>query len=841
MRGINKYIAALGILLCTEIKPVHSQILIPEELQAANNITLLQSAGSRLWVVQLIAENSGVFTYSLSSKFGGVWKRLPAFKVAMQSGKNIEFTDVEVYHDRIYLSGNFVDVTNKNNCLTAFDLLSQKWITPYSFAPTGGGSIASVNTMALCETSLFFGGSFQQVGNLKLMHMGKITKGFTLEPVRIKTAVGSGAMVIGMESDALQKTLYISGYFRNILGTTSSGFCQFRVADSAFLKTPLDWGMNVLKMRMLGSKLVYLAEDSNSREKKIYFLSNTNNVTSVTGIDSVFGVVNFFSNKDSIYFTGDAQPELDVRSYGIFRISEFRKSERVFRQFNKVMQAEGFEGNIYVFGYFVRVLSSTQIKDNFNFARIDDNFKRFYGRVFHDKNVIGKYEPFVDVLAGGNNVAVYANGTFQFMIPVERSGYFSFIVPAKNTVTYKAIIEKTVELKTTSNYIFRTDTFNERLIDFPVQYLSNTYSNVRVNVTAAAGWQCRKDTSELYVVRVLNTGLVPVQPDVVLDINGKIQAIQSDPAPFQIDPGTTTKLTWKLSSAIQPGSESIFMIKLTAPSDDFSDSQQLDFNASVANFTDNNPADNTDTLQQTVTTSLAANTKFQFPEIPSGENFAWIDPDAGKIEYIIRFTNVTDDTISTVVVRDTISTPDYVTYIQETGSSHPFTRLVYTTPYLPNKVIVAYTFSNLKLPPNPSGNSEVGNSSGYVGFRLGLKQDLVSGTNLNNRASIYLDNEEPFITEWVSARVSSPTTVFHPSKLSTKLVYPNPFDEILHFKNVSEGEVFQLYSVQGKLLVETIISDKAVDLKQYNLSSGAYIWSTVNPKGEKYSGIVTKN
>ncbi|MBS3915718.1 MAG: T9SS type A sorting domain-containing protein [Bacteroidetes bacterium] len=838
MRGILRNIASLGIFICAAL-PLKSQILIPEELQAASNLTLLQSAGNRLWVVQPVAENSGVITYSLAYKLSGVWKRLPAFKLVAQiNSKSIEFTDIELYNNRIYLSGNFTDPNTKNNCLMVFDITTQTWHSDRLYYAGGGSTVTTITSLTLANDALFMGGNFIMAGATKANFLAKIIKN-DLFPVKIKTSVGANAPVIAMESDSTQKVIYISGIFRNILGMTSTGFSIYRPQDSTFLTSPVSSGTLVIRMRNIGSKLLFYSEDSSNKEKKIFFMENNSVLTRAAGIDSLYSVTNIFSNKGNYYFSGEAQAELDVRAYGIFRISTINKTERLYRQFYKVFKAEGFEGNIYVYGYFVRLFTNASIAENFNLARIEDNFKRFYGRVFQDNSPDGKYQASTDKLAGGNSVNVYANGSFQFTIPVEKNGYFSFIIPTKNAIVFKAIVEKTPELKTISNYMFRSDTFNERVVDFPVQYLSSSYNNVRVRVTAAAGWQIRKDTSELYVIRVVNTGLVAAQPDITLSVNGKIQAIQSDPAPFQIDPGQSTKLTWKLSKAILPGEESSIMVKLTAPSTDFTNNDHLDFNAGIANFTDNYPADNTDTLQQTVISSLDANSKFQYPEIPSGENFAWLDPNAGKIEYIIRFTNITTDTIGTVVVRDTISTPDYVTYIQETGASHPYSRLVYTTPYLPNKVIVAYTFSNLTLTPNPLGNSELLTSSGYIGFRLGLKPMLASGTDLANRACIYLGTEEPIMTKTVNAKVAT-LGIKNITHKQTKNIYPNPFDNTLYFEGSEAGEIFSLYDMQGKKLVESVVSDNKIDLENLNLTSGIYMWTSRTRSGEVFSGLVSK-
>ncbi|MCC7299409.1 MAG: DUF11 domain-containing protein, partial [Bacteroidia bacterium] len=554
-----------------------------------------------------------------------------------------------------------------------------------------------------------------------------------------------------------------------------------------------------------------------------------NTFLKLSGLDSLFSLTNIFRSKGLYYFSGVARPEGDVKANGIFQLFPIKKAIRAYRKFSDIYFAESNNKTIYLSGNFPYQL--TQNKYTFKLGRVDDSLQRFYGRIFYDRNNDGVFNN-GDVRPGEKSIKV---APYNLLIPVDPSGFFSFIIPKGKSQLVKISLSKTAEIQAGFNYIFNADTFTEKLINFPLKLNKNDFADIRVRISAAAGWQVRKDTSELYVLKVSNNGVVAATPDVNLNFNGKIVLIKPFPAPNVINPG---KITWE-KQALQPGEEKYYLIKLTTPSSDFAVNDEVKFEAGVANFVDDNPADNMDTLSQTVSAGVQGNAKLQFPEVQNGNSYADLDPYAGKIEYIIRFTNTTSDTIRTVVVRDTISTPDYVTYIQETGASHAFYRDVQTSPNLPDKVIVAYTFSNIKLPPNPTGNTELVNSSGYIGFRLGLAPALTSGTQLSNTAYIHLDNYAAIRTNTAMAQVQS-TGIKAVHSSGNFTVFPNPFVDVLNFNSTAENGNFRLTDMQGRTLLQTVISNRQIDLSNLELAQSAYIWSIILPNGDTGSGIIIK-
>lgn len=807
---------------------INAQILVQEDIQSTENAALLHTTDGKLFTVTKISEDNGVSYFAVSAKVGNAWKRYGAFKaLPLDGNKNIEFTDIEVFADKIYLSGNFMVPGTKTNCLLTLSLASNpdfQWKAEYEFI---SNTKPQVNALALAEDKLFIAGNFTKIGSLECNNLARMNKNKVLEPFRVGKNIGGNGAVHAMETDTLKKSLFIAGNFRNIGGEATDGFVRFRVADSVFMVSKLSLNPITI-MRNIGSVLLIGTLDTGSKERKIFFYRESA-LTQAKGLDSLYEISNFFLAAGNYYFSGTAKPELDVRGIGIFSLSFTNKARRVYRKFGSIANAESYLDDIYVTGNFASYFNQN-IKNNYILARIDDNFQRFYGRVFYDKNNDGTFNT-GDIKAAEKTARI---SPYNALVQVDPLGFFTFIIPKGKSQLFKVVFDKTPEMQKSVSYIFNADTFTERLVLFPIQLSKADFSDIRVSISAAAGWKVRKDTSELYVVRISNKGVVAASPDVNLQFNGKLVLIKPFPSPDVINPG---KITW-VKQTLQPGEEKYYLVKLTTPSSDFAVNDEIGFKASTSNIADDFPADNFDSLSQTVSSGVMLNAKFQYPAEKNGDPTSYLLPDAGKIEYIIRFSNTQADTVRNIVVIDTISTPDYVTYIQETGASHSFTRNVTTQPQLPDKVIVSYTFSNINLPPNPGGNSEFTASSGYISFRLGLQSSLPSGTQLNNIATIYQDNYTPIQTNGVSAVVVSTAT--RSIQSSDYAVYPNPFDHVIHLNCNDCKGTFMLRDLAGREITQKPISNGLVDLSDLGLAPAPYAWSALIDNGTTASGIIIK-
>jgi uncharacterized repeat protein (TIGR01451 family) len=111
------------------------------------------------------------------------------------------------------------------------------------------------------------------------------------------------------------------------------------------------------------------------------------------------------------------------------------------------------------------------------------------------------------------------------------------------------------------------------------------------------------------------------------------------------------------------------------------------------------------------------------------------------LRYIIRFENLPEATApaNDVVITDQLDSHlDFSTF-EVVDSSHPS---VLTSDLDSSTGELTFTFADIDLPPNvtpPEGE-------GWVEFTIDLDADLVSGTEIRNRASIVFDLNDPIVT-----------------------------------------------------------------------------------------------
>lgn len=836
MRGIRYYIIT-GICAIAGLvgRQARAQVLAPEDIPFTQDIALLKAKAQQLCAIQLVADKSTYRVYSLAVKRGKTWQHdFPLIYLAKQDlGSPIEIKDIEFVGKRIYIAGNFKLYNSNKNCLIYLDRTSTSnpWKGDFEFSKSPQTCV--VNTITLAGDYLYVGGTFnkisQSTGSFECPNLARIAlKNFVLQRVLLNKNNGTDSTVNSIEYDTTSKYLLVGGLFRKIVGQSIKALAKLNPADTSQVSelTSAKALSSIYKMRFFGGKIYTFAFHQDSGIG-VYIIGGT--LVKVKGIQSINTVTNFFPNNAQLFLYGTIKlTGAQLNSQGLFLFSENNGATEVLRKFYVVNAAEGYNNDIYLAGNF----KSVQFEQTL--GRVVPEFQRFVGRVFADLDNNGTFSN-GDKAIPNRTIRIKTNAGSN-LIESGPGGYFTFTYPQIPSV-FKVLIENQGDLKSGFEFLFKGDTIKERLFEFPLKFIKNNYSDLTVRMTAATGWLTRNDTSEIYILTVTNKGLLDVNvPSLNLNFD-KVQDIKTFPAHTITN---ANSISWS-NQAIPSGGEQSYMIKLTVPSKNYAAGQTVQFNTTMPGLIDDNPTNNTDTLQQTVTKGINAFLKSQNPAPVGSDSFAWLAPTSGKVDYTIRFSNFGTDTVNTVVVKDTISTPDYVTYIQETGASNSFTRQVYTTPTLPDKVIVVYTFPNIKLPPNPSGNTEISSASGFIAFRVGFSPaQIPAGASIRNRASVYMDVDEPVMTNTVVAK--TPTSSIHQFHTSQKtVVYPNPCTDKIMFVNEVIGARIMLYSLDGKLLLSEKIGTAAMDIQKLNLSPGSYMYCISAENKSIFTGILIKN
>ncbi len=211
---------------------------------------------------------------------------------------------------------------------------------------------------------------------------------------------------------------------------------------------------------------------------------------------------------------------------------------------------------------------------------------------------------------------------------------------------------------------------------------------------------------------------------------------------------------------------------------------------------------------------------------------AYIAPNT-NIQYTITFSNnETSDTISRVVVRDTLPAGLDISTLMPGASSHPYKFEVY------DEGIVKFTFDNISLVPESSADNQ-STSMGYVSFYIAQNPDNESGVTINNSAAIFFENHAPVFSNVVTHTVGEfprfveenvSVAVPDQNLAGVKIkVQPNPFVESTTFEiettqTIRDENVFELYDLTGKLLRSRGFDGTKFEFHRNDLPAGMYFY-----------------
>jgi Leucine-rich repeat (LRR) protein len=240
----------------------------------------------------------------------------------------------------------------------------------------------------------------------------------------------------------------------------------------------------------------------------------------------------------------------------------------------------------------------------------------------------------------------------------------------------------------------------------------------------------------------------------------------------------------------------------------------LNYSATIVGATDETPADNVFSLNQTVVNSFDPNDKTCLEGITITPSMV-----GNYVHYVIRFENTGTFAAQNIVVKDMIDTTNFdIASLIPQISSHPFvTRITNTNQ-------VEFVFENINLPFDDANND------GYVAFKIKTKPTLVLGNTFTNTASIYFDYNFPIITNTATTTVAALGNqdfdfgnVFALSPVPAK-----DFLTITTKQAVVVSSV-NIYNTLGQLVQVNTNPNETIDVS--GLQSGSYFVRITSDKG----------
>lgn len=199
-----------------------------------------------------------------------------------------------------------------------------------------------------------------------------------------------------------------------------------------------------------------------------------------------------------------------------------------------------------------------------------------------------------------------------------------------------------------------------------------------------------------------------------------------------------------------------------------------------------------------------------------------------ELEYLIYFKNTTNQTVGSVIVRDTLPTVlDPGSVIPGSGS-HDFGFSVY------GDGIVQFEFANINLQPD---------AEGWANFRVRPYPNEICGAAISrNKASVNFDFEQTLLTNEVKHTICAFDSFVVVSTLGPEFggaalrVYPNPAGEFALFdlsdlKSADYGS-FQLtcFDLTGRVLTQVRFTDAVLRIPGASLGGGGGVYYRLNDR-----------
>ena len=403
----------------------------------------------------------------------------------------------------------------------------------------------------------------------------------------------------------------------------------------------------------------------------------------------------------------------------------------------------------------------------------------------------------------GNYTFYTQTGDFTITPQVENPSYF-FISPANAVLTFPLLDNSTQ----TQNFCVTPNGVHP---DLEIVFVPTN--------TARPGLEAR------YKMVFKNKGNQTLSGSITLNFNSTLLTYNdSNPTFNLLQPDL---FTWNYSN-LNPFETRTITINLllhTQPQINIGDT--LDFVATINPIPgDETPLDNVSTFNQIVVNSADPN------QIQCLEGNTITTEEVGNyLHYNINFENIGTAEALNIVVKDTINTAKFdVNSLQLQYASHNVETKITGN-------ILELIFKNINLPSailNPIGGH------GNVLFKIKTIPTLVIGDDVESRANIYFDYNDPIAT---NEAITSITALSNPGFVRDKtiVIAPNPTNNSVTITSKNKIQSIQLFDVQGRILQTVLENKKITTLDISNKSDGIYFLKVTTEVGSSVEKLVKEN
>jgi len=238
---------------------------------------------------------------------------------------------------------------------------------------------------------------------------------------------------------------------------------------------------------------------------------------------------------------------------------------------------------------------------------------------------------------------------------------------------------------------------------------------------------------------------------------------------------------------------------------------------------DTNYGDDTVIHTDTVTSSFDPNDKQVYPtgNIAAGST----------LTYTLAFENTGNAPATNIHILDTLDANLNAKSMQVITSSVPVK--VYSFKTTSGLTVAKFDFVNINLPDS----THHGQCEGFLTFSINTKTGLATGTSVNNRASVYFDDNEGVLTNTVS-NIIHPLSIHELSGEGQLIIYPNPVNNDLVIKaNIAQYNHVMIINAMGQTLMQQQLQPNETHISTRNLIPCMYYIMFKGESGVKVEKI----
>lgn len=790
-----KKLMIMSFLYLAGLSPLLAQLWKPLENGLPGEVITTYSNGRIFYALYNKGLNERGKVFGIGMWDGNIWKFLPDFV----SDSSARIQCMALYKDGLYIGGRFRKVNNLSKSSYLIRWNGNNYESALQNAPIFRNDF-SVNALQLYKGHLIIAGVFSDVFARNTSHIVR-WNGSEFLPFN---AQGKGFN--GPINDLLLKddSLFVAGAFTAYNNSNSDGLAVFM--DTSLIET-----LNPGKTWMLaqwGNEIVHVSQ----KDKTLYIGSLRNSEVLDMGLENIYFVSDLLAFDGRLYLCGlfdnaDSEKRFFLQYMNGSWVDIGANDLNVVRKLNL------FRNDLVISGSF-KAFRNVNLH---HVAVLENSFGLVQGRIYFDRNNNCTFDQ-RDVPSPYMLLEVNPGA---YLLRTDLLGNYRAFLPEGN-YTLRPVLGKRLQIPDCAEEsmdIALKEGEALTALNFPITLKPNR-RDMQVEITSSQGFRAIRGREQLYRMSYTNVGSLNSGPGKLeLRYVPELQLLRSNPPADTIEGG---RAVWNFQD-INPGEENKVEFVLDIPQALIEDEIQLQASVSTQ-LADDDPEDNQSELGQTLSEEEQFNSKQVYTPGGHSSDYTFIDASTKEVHYFINFGNFSSDTVSSVVVIDTIDLNLDLRYIQETGASHPYSTQLVNGPPGSNIGIIIWRFDDIHLLPNPNRINDMPGYNGYMSFKIGLKDELPEGTKISNRAQIVYDYHSEFGTNEVVCEISELMhTTSAERTVGTLKLYPNPAGDQIHISSKEAVSYLRITNSQGKTLrEESIPLLNAFNVNTGNLANGLY-------------------